>query len=445
MSSPLFNFLMCSNEYDKLPLSKFDKDNSLFGFTPDDLIESINNLHGKRSISLKKQLVLIYYYKDWDISKISEYSNIIEEYKNSKLTPREYALRNGYLFFLEVINENIKIEITFESLNFIIFNFKKEYVERILINSDLPDDIKKDIIKKVYSVKKRKHIKFDYRIDEVNENSLKYLYLFSEFSVEAKIQEIINIDNVNIFINAYRDTPEMFYRLNKDLELMDIIIKEVFNTQDRLKSYYKNRFNRRDIKTLDHLKEKYFNGKKVKDDDYYTINMFSETCLVFKYFLPSSKGVAEKLFCLFCESGQLDNAKELRIETGVYHLCEGSYPIVKAFENGQLETAKWLYELGGFDITTSEYMLYENVAFYGMYNTLKWMDKTNKIPKCKIDKIIERCQDGVEKGSFCKQQSKYIGVYIPGFYYNYRVETFHGEIQDHKAIIKYLLALKRKN
>ena len=51
MTSILAEKLMCSEDYSKLPLSKFYQDNSLLNFSRDELIESIDSCNTKRSQS----------------------------------------------------------------------------------------------------------------------------------------------------------------------------------------------------------------------------------------------------------------------------------------------------------------------------------------------------------------------------------------------------------
>lgn len=62
-------------------------------------------------------------------------------------------------------------------------------------------------------------------------------------------------------------------------------------------------------------------------------------------------------FITYCETGELEKAKELYGLGGIDIHAEDDYAFRSSYENGHIKTAEWLYALGGVDIDKDDYVL----------------------------------------------------------------------------------------
>lgn len=125
---------------------------------------------------------------------------------------------------------------------------------------------------------------------------------------------------------------------------------------------------------------------------------------LYQYFEPINIKVWEEVFCYFCKSGNLKNAKDVLEKSNIDHSCKGCYPFIKSLEYGNLEIAEWLYSLEKYELNLYDYMLLKNVAFYGEYECFIWLfNKIGDIPYKKLNQIEIRCIEGKKLGERCRE------------------------------------------
>lgn len=220
-----------------------------------------------------------------------------------------------------------------------------------------------------------------------------------EFIIDNITEENYNLFESNLYKTYFKDC---LYKLIVGYSKFRIILKIVSNYPNLLKSYLSHR-NINDVILTVRM------TNKILFTDLYFINISHQKLPeLYKYINPETSKMWEKIFCMFCENGNLEEAKDVLEKSGIDSSCNGCYPFIKSLEAGQLEVAKWLYSLKKYELTVHNYMLLKNLAFFGMYETFIWL--INKIGYIEIKhlKDLEKsCIDGERLGNKCGYESKY--------------------------------------
>lgn len=449
--------LMGYRESQNLPFSKFKIDKSFKKFTEDDLIQSIRNCFIAGHKLLKKQLVLIYNQRHINLKKISEWINTeIDDYNNRhKKIPNKrcvnneirYALDNGLLFYYEeLVKYKNDWEYDFlELYNFgkLINNFRKSYIKRVgsgLIfysSKNINNTVKPEIFEYLSDTDNLKGgLSLSDVLTKFRLSDIILKYVIKEFKLR-NISKFIN----NILIKENRTIIKEFYKNNDcfdynflfnigNTDEQDAIIFDILG--DEMDIYFYWLYENDQLEHSKKIFELYFNNQPINNNTIFEVSSHKNLKDHLQFFIPSKASCKNRVFCMLCEMGDLENAKMI-YQLGADYNCHGSYPIIKSLEHGHIEVAEWLLTLQKYDLTFGNYMLFENVAFYGMYHSLIWLMGKYKLDSLHIKKILKRCREGKDKGSGCYQISQ--------FYCNDRYELFGSNTKRHDDIIRKLLAV----
>lgn len=439
----------------KLPFVKFEIEGSFENFTNDDLLTSIKNCHDDERNILKRQLILIYLQRTENYSILNPYDDTDDSSKHS-LRVRNYgksirkeidfALTNGLLFYyIELVKYKANWEYDF--LNPILFmklinKSRKIYIERVL--SRFPNEHESFTSEYVSFIKNTPISTFNKLQNLIFERCDITLEIIRHFFMSKKTDKVnfirkyfisTNIELFERFIQEYDDNEDYYYRIftnafglvtfydeeKNDLETLDQqnqMFFDILSMFNKLESYFlwlieEGYFyiydNQPKVKKIiDYIFNEMLESKEINGDRILSSCSFKKIKFFLNYVTCEDKSCCERIFCMLCEMGDLLNAKEIYKLGLIEHDCNGWYPIIKSLEHGHIDIVEWLMSIYQYDLTVNNFMLYENVAFYGLYEAFDWLLKYKNITDFnKLYEIKIKCCAGFAKGKLCYQESKF--------------------------------------